>query len=69
MWPDRYGGRPMESSIFGFIIKYSGRQQLVILALSIHYSRASDLIRPDHLVTQPANLLRVLDTLALAKAA
>ena len=26
----------------------------MILALSIHYSRASDLLRPDHLVTQPA---------------
>jgi transglutaminase-like putative cysteine protease len=26
----------------------------MILALSIHYSRASDLVRPDHLVTLPA---------------
>ncbi|MBL8344686.1 MAG: transglutaminase family protein [Rubrivivax sp.] len=26
----------------------------MILALSIHYSRASDLVRPDHLVTRPA---------------
>ena len=26
----------------------------MILALSIHYSRASDLLRPDHLITQPA---------------
>ena len=26
----------------------------MILALSIHYSRASDLVRPDHLVTSPA---------------
>ena len=26
----------------------------MILALSIHYSRASDLLRPDHLVTSPA---------------
>jgi transglutaminase-like putative cysteine protease len=26
----------------------------MILALNIHYSRASDLVRPDHLVTQPA---------------
>jgi transglutaminase-like putative cysteine protease len=26
----------------------------MILALSIHYSRASDLVRPDHLVTHPA---------------
>jgi hypothetical protein len=26
----------------------------MILALSIHYSRASDLARPDHLVTHPA---------------
>ena len=26
----------------------------MILALSIHYSRASDLVRPDNLVTQPA---------------
>ena len=25
----------------------------MILALSIHYSRASDLVRPDHLVTYP----------------
>ena len=25
----------------------------MILALSIHYSRASDLVRPDHLVTDP----------------
>jgi len=26
----------------------------LILALNIHYSRASDLVRPDHLVTRPA---------------
>lgn len=26
----------------------------MILTLSIHYSRASDLLRPDHLITQPA---------------
>ena len=26
----------------------------MILALNIHYSRASDLVRPDNLVTQPA---------------
>ena len=26
----------------------------MILALSIHYSRASDLVRPDHLVTTPS---------------
>ena len=26
----------------------------MILALSIHYSRASDLVRPDHLLTSPA---------------
>jgi transglutaminase-like putative cysteine protease len=26
----------------------------MILALSIHYSRASDLVRPDHLVTSPS---------------
>ena len=26
----------------------------MILALSVHYSRASDLVRPDHLVTNPA---------------
>ena len=26
----------------------------MILALNIHYSRASDLVRPDHLVTRPA---------------
>ena len=29
----------------------------MILALSIHYSRASDLVRPDHLVTTPAVLV------------
>jgi hypothetical protein len=26
----------------------------MLLALSIHYSRASDLVRPDHLVTIPS---------------
>src|SRR6478735_5876691 len=35
MGSDRLGGRRMEPSIFGFIIKYSGRQQLLILGLSI----------------------------------
>jgi transglutaminase-like putative cysteine protease len=39
----------------GFEMAYQLAQPTpMILALSIHYSRASDLLRPDHLVTQPA---------------
>jgi transglutaminase-like putative cysteine protease len=38
----------------GFEMAYSCPQPTpMILALSIHYSRASDLVRPDHLVTNP----------------
>ncbi len=39
----------------GFEMVYQCAQPTpMILALSIHYSRASDLVRPDHLVTTPA---------------
>jgi transglutaminase-like putative cysteine protease len=39
----------------GFEMAYRCPQPTpMILALSIHYSRASDLVRPDHLVTRPA---------------
>ncbi len=39
----------------GFEMAYRCPQPTpMILALSIHYSRASDLVRPDHLVTSPA---------------
>ena len=39
----------------GFEMVYECPQPTpMILALSIHYSRASDLVRPDHLVTNPA---------------
>ncbi|MEP6875606.1 MAG: transglutaminase family protein [Burkholderiales bacterium] len=39
----------------GFEMTYQCPQPTpMILALSIHYSRASDLVRPDHLVTNPA---------------
>ncbi len=39
----------------GFEMEYQCRDATpMILALSIHYSRASDLVRPDHLVTNPA---------------
>lgn len=39
----------------GFEMEYECRGPTpMILALSIHYSRASDLLRPDHLLTQPA---------------
>ena len=39
----------------GFEMEYRCRGPTpMILALSIHYSRASDLVRPDHLVTSPA---------------
>ena len=39
----------------GFEIAYQFPQPTpMILALSIHYSRASDLLRPDHLLTKPA---------------
>jgi len=38
----------------GFEMNYQCPQPTpMVLALSIHYSRASDLVRPDHLVTQP----------------
>jgi hypothetical protein len=38
----------------GFEMAYRCPQPTpMILALSIHYSRASDLVRPDHLVTDP----------------
>ena len=38
----------------GFEMAYQCPQPTpMILALSIHYSRASDLVRPDHLVTSP----------------
>ncbi len=39
----------------GFEMAYQCPQPTpMILALSIHYSRASDLVRPDHLVTSPS---------------
>jgi transglutaminase-like putative cysteine protease len=39
----------------GFEMSYSCPQPTpMILALSIHYSRAADLVQPDHLLTQPA---------------
>jgi len=39
----------------GFEMEYQCRGPTpMILALSIHHSRASDLVRPDHLVTDPA---------------
>ncbi|MDZ4356847.1 MAG: transglutaminase family protein, partial [Variovorax sp.] len=39
----------------GFEIAYQfPRPTPMILTLSIHYSRASDLVRPDHLLTNPA---------------
>jgi transglutaminase-like putative cysteine protease len=39
----------------GFDMAYQCPQPTpMILALSIHYSRASDLVRPDHLVTRPS---------------
>jgi hypothetical protein len=39
----------------GFNMVYQCPQDTpMILALNIHYSRASDLLHPDHLVTQPA---------------
>lgn len=39
----------------GFELSYECVQPTpMILALSVHYSRASDLIRPDHLITQPS---------------
>ena len=39
----------------GFEMTYQCPQPTpMILALSIHYSRASDLVRPDHLLTNPA---------------
>jgi transglutaminase-like putative cysteine protease len=30
----------------------------MILALSVHYTRASDIVRPDHLITQPSLAIR-----------
>jgi hypothetical protein len=39
----------------GFEMAYRCPQPTpMILALSIHYSRASDLVRPDYLVTNPS---------------
>ena len=39
----------------GFEMTYECPQPTpMILALSIHYSRAADLLQPDHLITQPA---------------
>ncbi len=39
----------------GFEMEYQCRDPTpMVLALSIHYSRASDLVRPDYLVTSPA---------------
>ncbi|WP_088279527.1 transglutaminase family protein [Ideonella sp. A 288] len=39
----------------GFELTYQCQQPTpMILSLSVHYSRASDLLRPDHLVTTPA---------------
>jgi transglutaminase-like putative cysteine protease len=39
----------------GFEMRYLCPQPTpMILALSIHYSRAADLVQPDHLLTQPA---------------
>ena len=39
----------------GFEMTYQcPRPTPMVLTLSIHYSRASDLVRPDHLVTSPS---------------
>ena len=39
----------------GFEMAYQCAQPTpMILTLSIHHSRASDLVRPDHLVTHPS---------------
>jgi transglutaminase-like putative cysteine protease len=47
-------GKKMQIRV-GFEMAYQCPQPTpMILALSIHYSRASDLVRPDHLVTTPS---------------
>ena len=39
----------------GFEMTYQCPQRTpMILALNIHYSRAADLVRPDHLITNPS---------------
>jgi transglutaminase-like putative cysteine protease len=40
------------------LIYQCGQPTPMILALSVHYTRASDMIRPDHLVTQPPLAIR-----------
>jgi transglutaminase-like putative cysteine protease len=43
----------------GYELEYTCPQPTpMILALSIHYSRSSDLVRPDHMVTSPAVHIR-----------
>ncbi len=43
----------------GYELEYEFPQPTpMILTLNVHYSRASDLVRPDHMVTQPAVPIR-----------
>jgi transglutaminase-like putative cysteine protease len=43
----------------GYELSYSFPQPTpVILTLSVHYSRASDMVRPDHLLTSPSTPVR-----------
>jgi transglutaminase-like putative cysteine protease len=48
------GRRPMQIRVGFEMDMHCPAPTPMILALSIHYSRASDLVRPDHLVTSPA---------------
>ncbi len=52
----------------GFEMEYQCRGPTpMILALSIHYSRASDLVRPDHLVTSPAVPVTAIGRVLIAR--
>jgi transglutaminase-like putative cysteine protease len=54
MQSPRIGSAGVEIRI-GYELEYSFPQPVpMILTLSVHYSRAADLLRPDHLLTEPS---------------
>jgi transglutaminase-like putative cysteine protease len=55
LWPGTNPGTTHMQIRVGFEMEYQCPGPTpMILALNIHYSRASDLVRPDHLVTSPS---------------
>jgi transglutaminase-like putative cysteine protease len=51
-------GPPMQLRIGCELIYRCVQPTPMILTLNVHYTRASDIVRPDHLITQPALAIR-----------